>query len=57
MTLTQPRLYSRPSEAKFLPMLRKSSFKLHIWKAVRCSTRELPNVLPIELLMPSFLKR
>jgi len=57
MTLTRPRLCSRPSEARFLSMLKKSSSRPHIWRAISCSTRKLPSVLPIELLRPGFLKK
>jgi len=57
MTLTRPKFCSRPSEARFLPMLKKSSSRPHIWRVVSCSTRGPPGALPIELLRPGFLRR
>jgi len=57
MTPTQPRFYLGLLEARFQPMLKKSSSKPHIWRVVSCSTRGLLGALPIELLRPSFLKR
>jgi hypothetical protein len=57
MTPTQPRFCSGLSEARFQPMSKKSSSKLHIWRVVSCSTRGLLGALPTELLRPSFLKK
>jgi len=57
MTLTQPRFYSRPSEARFLPMPRKPFSRSHIWKVVSCNIRGPSGASPIGLLRPGSLKR
>ena len=57
MTLTRPRLYSRPSEAKSLPMPKRPCSRPHMWKVANCNTRGLPGALPIELLRLGFLRK
>ena len=57
MTPIQLRPCSRLSEAKFLPMPRRSSSRLHTWRVGSFSVKRLLSALPIELLTPSSQKR
>jgi len=57
MTPTQPRFYSKLSEAKSLPMPRRFSSKLHTWRADSSNTKRPLSASPIDPLMPGFQRR
>jgi len=57
MTPIQPRLCLKLSEAKFLPMPRRSFSRLHNWRVDSFSTKRLLSTLPIEPVMPNFERR